>query len=140
MHAKRKKRYLMLIRYWAKATDSALPVMVIVLSMLPLDPPPLPPLMVESRSSQLEMRIMAPLSCLYIIQMQQQSSKHRVPSYLISAILEPPFPIIHPISSFGTVISCVCCVVCGLPCCCPASATDITIIIWLIDKKASVYN
>ena len=30
-------------------------------------------------------------------------------SYLISAILDPPFPIIHPMSSLGTVISCVCC-------------------------------
>ena len=29
-------------------------------------------------------------------------------SYLISAILVPPFPIIQPISSLGTVISCVC--------------------------------
>ena len=48
------KTHLMLIRYCARATDSALPVMVIVRSMLPPD----------SRSSQFEMRIMAPLSCL----------------------------------------------------------------------------
>lgn len=29
-------------------------------------------------------------------------------SHLISAILEPPFPMMQPMSSFGTVISCVC--------------------------------
>ena len=29
--------------------------------------------------------------------------------YLISATFEPPFPMMHPISSFGTVISWVCC-------------------------------
>ena len=43
---------LVLMRYCAKATDSAVPVMVIVLSEL------------LSRSSQLEIRIMAPLICL----------------------------------------------------------------------------
>lgn len=43
---------LVLMRYCAKATDSAVPVMVMVLSEL------------LSRSSQLEMRIMAPLICL----------------------------------------------------------------------------
>ena len=46
--------YLMLIRYCASATDSGLPVIVIVRSIFPPD----------SRSSQLEIRIMAPLSCL----------------------------------------------------------------------------
>ena len=44
----------MLIRYCASATDSGLPVIVIVRSIFPPD----------SRSSQLEIRIMAPLSCL----------------------------------------------------------------------------
>lgn len=66
----------MLIRYWASATESGLPVMVIVRSVLPL-----------SRSSQLEMRIMAP------------------EIWRISAILVPPLPIMQPIRSFGTVIS-----------------------------------
>ena len=46
--------YLMLIRYWARATDSAFPVMVMVRSRLAG----------ASRSSQLEIRIMAPESCL----------------------------------------------------------------------------
>lgn len=46
--------YLMLIRYCARATDSALPEMVIVRSIFPPD----------SRSSQLEIRIIAPLNCL----------------------------------------------------------------------------
>ena len=45
---------LMLMRYWARATLSALPVMVMVLSRLAG----------ASRSSQLEMRIIAPDSCL----------------------------------------------------------------------------
>lgn len=70
---------LMLIRYWASATASGFPEIVIVRSVMPL-----------SRSSQFEMRIMAPEICL------------------ISAIFVPPLPIIQPISSFGTVISCVC--------------------------------
>lgn len=70
---------LMLMRYCAKATASGLPEMVIVRSVTPL-----------SRSSQFDMRIIAPEICL------------------ISAILVPPFPIMQPISSFGTVISCVC--------------------------------
>ena len=46
--------YLILIRYCASATDSALPEMVMVRSMFPPD----------SRSSQFEIRIMAPLNCL----------------------------------------------------------------------------
>ena len=46
--------YLMLIRYCARATDSAFPVMVMVLSRLAG----------ASRSSQLEILIMAPESCL----------------------------------------------------------------------------
>ncbi len=56
----------MLIRYCARATDSGFPVMVMVLSRLtgmPPPPPPMPPPS-ELRSSQLEMRIIAPLSCL----------------------------------------------------------------------------
>lgn len=69
--------HLMFIRYWASATASGLPLMVIVRSVLP-----------PSRSSQLEIRIMAP------------------EIWRISAILVPPFPIMHPIKSFGTVISC----------------------------------
>lgn len=69
----------MLIRYWAKATASGLPEIVIVRSVTPL-----------SRSSQFEILIMAPEICL------------------ISAILVPPFPMMQPMSSFGTVISCVC--------------------------------
>ena len=48
------KTHLILIRYCARATDSALPVIVMVRSIL------LP----DSRSSQFEIRIMAPLSCL----------------------------------------------------------------------------
>ena len=48
----------MLIRYWARATDSQFPVMVIVLSRLAG----------ASLSSQLEMRIMAPLICLEMIE------------------------------------------------------------------------
>ena len=45
----------MLMRYWASATDSPEPVMVMVRSVL------------LSRSSQFEMRIMAPLICLSIV-------------------------------------------------------------------------
>lgn len=71
--------HLMLMRYCAKATASGFPEMVIVRSDDPL-----------SRSSQFDMRIMAPEICL------------------ISAILVPPLPMMQPISSFGTVISCVC--------------------------------
>lgn len=70
---------LILMRYWASATASGFPVMVIVRSVLPL-----------SRSSQFEIRIIAPEICR------------------ISAILVPPLPMMQPISSFGTVISCVC--------------------------------
>ena len=55
------KAYLMLIRYCASATDSAFPVIVIVRSMFMLPPPTL-----ESRSSQFDMRIIAPLNCLEI--------------------------------------------------------------------------
>lgn len=76
----------MLIKYWATATASGLPLIVIVLSVLP-----------ASRSSQFEIRIMAPEICR------------------ISAILVPPLPIMQPIRSFGTVISCCCVLVC---CCC----------------------
>jgi len=68
---------LMLIRYWAKATDSQLPLIVMVRSRFAG----------ASRSSQLDIRIIAPLICL------------------ISAIFEPPLPITQPIISFGTVIS-----------------------------------
>lgn len=68
---------LILMRYCARATDSQFPVMVMVLSRLGA----------ASRSSQLEIRIMAPLICL------------------ISAIFEPPLPMMQPISSLGTVIS-----------------------------------
>jgi hypothetical protein len=46
--------YLMLIRYWARATDSQLPEMVMVLSMLGG----------ASRSSQFDIRTIAPDSCL----------------------------------------------------------------------------
>ena len=58
--------HLMLIRYCARATDSAFPVMVMVRSMLPpIEPRPPPPVEdAASRSSQLEMRIIAPLSWL----------------------------------------------------------------------------
>lgn len=73
----------MLIKYWARATASGLPLMVMVRSVLP-----------PSRSSQFEMRIMAPEICR------------------ISAILVPPFPIMQPIKSFGTVISCCWVLVC----------------------------
>lgn len=79
-HSKIKlKTYLILIKYCAKATASGLPDIVIVRSVTPL-----------SRSSQFDIRIMAPDICL------------------ISAIFVPPLPIIQPINSFGTVISCVC--------------------------------
>lgn len=69
----------MLMRYCANATASGLPDIVMVRSVTPL-----------SLSSQLDIRIMAPDICL------------------ISAIFVPPFPIMQPISSFGTVISWVC--------------------------------
>merc|ERR1719361_1285255 len=72
--------YLMLIKYWAKATDSVLPVMLMVRSRLAG----------ASRSSQFEIRIIAPESCL------------------ISATFDPPLPMMQPISSLGTVISWVC--------------------------------
>lgn len=71
--------YLMFIKYWARATESAFPLIVIVLSVLP-----------PSRSSQFEIRIIAP------------------DIWRISAILVPPLPMIQPIKSFGTVISCCC--------------------------------
>ena len=48
--------YLMLMRYWAKATLSALPLMVMVLSRLAG----------ASLSSQLEILIIAPLICLKV--------------------------------------------------------------------------
>lgn len=50
--------HLMLIKYWARDTESWLPVIVIVRSVLAL----------PSRSSQFEIRIMAPLICLKIAQ------------------------------------------------------------------------
>ena len=118
--------YLIFIRYCARATDSAFPVIVIVRSMFVL----LPLTLLGSRSSQLDILIIAPLSCLknvfinldflgdwtfYKIQ-KIKTSTFEIESYLISAIFEPPFPMIQPISSFGTVISWVCWVVCGLPC------------------------
>ena len=85
--------YLMLIRYWAKATDSALPVMVMVLSRFPPPPPPAPPpatelpLMADSRSSQLDIRIIAPLSCL------KKTSKvgHKNHKYQSSAVYRTCF-------------------------------------------------
>lgn len=70
--------HLMLMRYCANATASGFPVMVIVRSVAP-----------PSLSSQLLILIMAP------------------EIWRISAILVPPLPMMHPISSFGTVISCV---------------------------------
>lgn len=73
----------MLIKYWASATASGFPLMVIVRSVLP-----------PSRSSQFEIRIMAP------------------EIWRISAILVPPLPMMQPIKSFGTVISCCCVLVC----------------------------
>ena len=54
--------YLMLMRYWARATESGLPEIVMVRSVLP-----------PSRSSQFDIRIMAPEICR------------------ISAILVPPW-------------------------------------------------
>lgn len=74
---KQQVTHLILIRYWASATASGLPLMVMVRSVFP-----------PSRSSQFEIRIMAP------------------EIWRISAIFVPPFPIMHPIKSFGTVISC----------------------------------
>lgn len=70
--------YLILMRYCANATASGFPVIVIVRSVAP-----------PSLSSQLLILIMAP------------------EIWRISAILVPPFPMMQPISSFGTVISCV---------------------------------
>lgn len=69
---------LMLMRYCASATESGLPVIVMVRSVAP-----------PSRSSQLLIRIIAP------------------EIWRISAILVPPLPMMQPISSFGTDISCV---------------------------------
>jgi hypothetical protein len=60
--------YLMLIRYCARATASGLPVIVMVLSVLP-----------PSRSSQFEMRIIAPLICLD----QKEKSRHLFLVYLM---------------------------------------------------------
>lgn len=68
----------MLIRYCASATESGFPEIVMVLSEFPL-----------SRSSQFEMRIIAPDICR------------------ISAIFVPPLPMMQPINSFGTVMLCV---------------------------------
>ena len=53
--------YLMFIRYCASATDSAFPVIVMVRSIFVLFP-----LTFGSRSSQFDMRIIAPLSCLQV--------------------------------------------------------------------------
>ena len=51
-------------------------------------------------------------------------------THLISAIFEPPFPIIHPMSSLGTVISCVCWLAWGRLCCwVPKAARAKTIIV-----------
>jgi len=60
--------YLMLIRYCASATASGLPVIVMVLSVLP-----------PSRSSQFEMRIIAPLICLD----RKEKSRHLFLVYLM---------------------------------------------------------
>ena len=97
--------YLMLMRYCASATDSALPVMVMVRSVF--EP--------GSLSSQLEMRIIAPLSCLWARVFSNSDASHanELSAYLISAILEPPLPMMQPMSSLGTVISWVCWLVCG---------------------------
>jgi len=73
----RKTSMLIFIKYCARATDSLFPVILIVRSRFAG----------ASLSSQLEIRIIAPESCL------------------ISATFDPPFPIMQPISSFGTVIS-----------------------------------
>lgn len=70
--------HLILMRYCANPTASGFPVMVIVRSVAP-----------PSLSSQLLILIMAP------------------EIWRISAILVPPFPMMQPINSFGTVISCV---------------------------------
>lgn len=70
--------YLILMRYCANATESGFPVIVIVRSVAP-----------PSLSSQLLILIMAP------------------EIWRISAILVPAFPMIQPINSLGTVISCV---------------------------------
>ena len=94
--------YLMLIRYWARATDSAFPVMVMVRSRLAG----------ASRSSQLEIRIMAPESCLQRSHWNTTLWGEVVVGgglHLISATLDPPFPMMQPMSSLGTVISWVCC-------------------------------
>ena len=89
----------MLMRYCARATLSVLPVMVMVLSRFAG----------ASLSSQLEILIIAPDSCLEKTYIQNLEFKNFERIHLISATLEPPLPIMHPISSLGTVISCVCC-------------------------------
>lgn len=111
--------YLILMRYWANATASGFPVMVMVRSVAP-----------PSLSSQLLIRIIAPLICLNCGKEKvchyesKWAEKHdggtvyeikRKSSYLISAIFVPPFPMMQPISSLGTVISWVCVPVCGGP-------------------------
>lgn len=88
--------YLIFIKYCANATESGLPLIVIVRSVLP-----------PSRSSQFDMRIIAP------------------EMWRISAIFVPPLPMIHPIKSFGTVISCCC----WLDCCCGCPRD------WLFDRS-----
>ena len=122
----------MLMRYWAKATLSALPLMVMVLSRLAG----------ASLSSQLEILIIAPESCLQKVMLllcmgilvgtfigkqslhwRKAAAKSLLTSalhkhwycsskslaHLISATLEPPLPMMQPMSSLGTVISWLCC-------------------------------
>ena len=88
------------MRYCAKATLSQFPLMVIVLSRFAG----------ASLSSQLEILIMAPDNCLQKTKTLDVDFKNLIQNpHLISATLEPPLPMMQPISSLGTVISCVCC-------------------------------
>lgn len=108
----RDSTHLILMRYCANATASGFPVMVMVRSVAP-----------PSLSSQLLILIMAP------------------EIWRISAILVPPFPMMQPINSFGTVISCVWLFAAG---CClfvllvrswlPANAANATINAQMLEK------
>ena len=62
--------YLMFIKYWASATDSLFPVMLMVRSRLAG----------ASRSSQFEIRIIAPESCLKM-EDSVKSTTHTFPPY-----------------------------------------------------------
>jgi len=80
-YKKMKCSYLMLIRYCASATASGLPVIVMVLSVLP-----------PSRSSQFEMRIIAPLICLD----RKEKSRHLFLVYLtLSKIIIAMYNVIN---------------------------------------------